>query len=104
MNKMKTLRVFKFIGFGILGTGFVFLVIWGVMALWNCLIPDIFNGPQLTYWQTFGIFILSKILLTGIAPQQGHDRRTKKEWRSRFNDKYGHCCGDKSHEETGGEG
>ncbi|MBN2632853.1 MAG: hypothetical protein JXR66_04815 [Bacteroidales bacterium] len=86
---MKTLKVLKYIGFGILGTGFLFLVIWGVMALWNCLIPDIFNGPELTYWQTFGLFFLSKILLTGIAPQGGHDKRTKKEWRSKFREKFG---------------
>ncbi|MCK7536593.1 MAG: hypothetical protein MZV63_39225 [Marinilabiliales bacterium] len=53
---MKTLKVFKYIGFGILGAGFLFLVMGGVMALWNCLIPDIFNGPVLlTYWQTFGL-------------------------------------------------
>ena len=85
---MKTLKVFKYIGFGILGTGFVFLVIWGVMALWNGLIPDLFNGPVLTYWQTFGLFFLSKILLTGVAPHSGHDHKTKKEWRSKFRDKF----------------
>jgi hypothetical protein len=93
---MKTLRVFKYIGFGILGTGFVFLVIWGVMALWNCLIPDLFNGPVLTYWQTFGLFFLSKILLTGIAPRSGHDRRSKKDWHSRFREK----CNPPSEEAT----
>jgi len=91
---MKTLRVFKFIGFGILGIGFVFLVIWGVMALWNGLIPALFNGPVLTYWQTFGLFFLAKILLTGIAPQGGHDKRTKKEWRSKFDRKFGRCADD----------
>lgn len=91
---MKTLKVFKYIGFGILGAGFLFLVIWGVMALWNCLIPDIFNGPQLTYWQTFGLFFLSKILLTGIAPHSRQDQRSKKEWRSKFESKFGRCRGE----------
>jgi hypothetical protein len=86
---MKTLKVFKYIGFGILGAGFLFLVIWGVMALWNCLIPDIFNGPELTYWQTFGLFFLSKILLTGIAPNARQDHKAKKEWRSKFREKFG---------------
>lgn len=86
---MKTLKVFKYIGFGILGVGFLFLVIWGVMVLWNWLIPDVFNGPVLTYWQTFGLFLLSKILLTGIAPRSGHDHRSRKEWRSKFRDKCG---------------
>jgi hypothetical protein len=91
---MKTLRVFKYIGFGILGIGFIFLVIWGVMALWNGLIPAIFNGPELTYWQTFGLFFLAKILLTGIAPQGGHDKKPRKEWRSKFDRKFGRCADD----------
>ena len=36
---MKALKVFKYIGFGILGIGFVIAVIFGVQALWNWLIP-----------------------------------------------------------------
>jgi hypothetical protein len=85
---MKTLNVLKWIGIGILGTAFVFLVIWGVMALWNWLIPELFHGPVLTYWQTAGLFLLSKILLTGVAPgqQQGH----KKDWKKKYQSKYRH--------------
>ena len=61
---MTTLRVMKFVGFGILGTGAMFFFVWLVMLLWNALIPELFSGPVLTYWQTAGIFLLSKILLT----------------------------------------
>ena len=60
-------KVFKYIGFGILGVGAMFFFVWLVMLLWNALIPELFNGPVLSYWQTAGIFILSKILLTGIG-------------------------------------
>jgi hypothetical protein len=88
MNDMKTLKVFKYIGFGILGIGFVFLVIWGVMALWNWLIPSIFNG------------LLSKILLTGIAPGGGHHGKSyKKDWRRTYHGKYGSWC-EEAKEET----
>jgi hypothetical protein len=90
---MKTLNVLKWIGIGILGIAFCFLVIWGVMALWNWLIPDLFHGPVLTYWQTAGLFLLSKILLTGVAPggqQQGH----KKDWRKKYQSKYKDYCGE----------
>ena len=38
-----------------------------VMWLWNWLVPELFNGPELTYWQTLGLFILSKILFSGIG-------------------------------------
>ncbi|HEX2967527.1 MAG TPA: hypothetical protein VHO46_00365 [Bacteroidales bacterium] len=78
---MRTHRVFKYIGIAILGIAFVFGVIFIVQALWNSLIPGLFNGPQITYWQTAGLFLLSKILLAGIAPgpQNGH----KKSWRKK---------------------
>jgi len=84
---MKTLTVLKYAGFGILGTGFVFGVIFGVQALWNWLVPELFNGPVLSYWQTAGLFLLSKILLTGVAPGC-HDKGHKKDWKKKFGDKY----------------
>jgi hypothetical protein len=94
---MKPLRVLKYVGFGILGIAFVILVIFGVQALWNWLIPDLFNGPVLNYWQTAGLFLLSKILLTGVAP--GGDQHSRKkncskkewdknDWRRKFQDKF----------------
>jgi len=87
---MKTLRILKYVGFGILGVGFVILTIYVVMCLWNSLIPILFHGPVLTFWQTAGLFLLSKILLTGIAP--GSHDHGKKDWRRKYNDKYKHSC------------
>jgi hypothetical protein len=84
---MKALTVLKYVGFGILGFAFVVLVIFGVQALWNWLIPDLFNGPVLNYWQTAGLFLLSKILLTGIAPSGGQEKSHKKEWKRKYDDK-----------------
>jgi hypothetical protein len=83
---MKTLKVLRYIGFGILGLAFVILVIFGVQALWNWLIPDLFNGPVLNYWQTAGLFLLSKILLTGIAPGPQNSRHNK-DWKRRCHEK-----------------
>jgi hypothetical protein len=86
---MKALNVLKYVGFGILGIGFVIGVIFGVQALWNWLIPGLFHGPVLTYWQTAGLFLLSKILLTGIAPGGSHDsHKHKKDWRRKCEEKY----------------
>ena len=83
---MKTLTVLKYVGFGILGFAFVVLVIFGVQALWNWLIPELFNGPVLNFWQTAGLFILSKILLTGVAPGSRHNDH-RKDWKKKFQDK-----------------
>jgi hypothetical protein len=90
---MKTLKVLKYVGFGILGVGFVILAVFGVQALWNWLIPELFNGPVLTFWQTAGLFILSKILLTGVAPGSGHNH--KKEWRKKCDEKFSHSMHDR---------
>ena len=69
-----------------LGFAFLVLVIFGVQALWNWLIPELFNGPVLNFWQTVGLFFLSKILLTGVAPG-GRDKSHNKEWRRKFQNK-----------------
>jgi hypothetical protein len=82
---MKTLNVLKYVGFGILGVGFIIGVIFGVQALWNWLIPELFHGPVLTFWQTVGLFFLSKILLTGVAPG-GHASKDNK-WKKKYQDK-----------------
>jgi hypothetical protein len=87
---MKALKVLKYVGFGILGIGFIILTIFVVMSLWNSLIPLLFHGPVLTFWQTAGLFILSKILLTGVAP--GPHNGGKREWRRRYHDKYRQGC------------
>ncbi|HVN58238.1 MAG TPA: hypothetical protein VMT63_08085 [Bacteroidales bacterium] len=87
---MKALKILKYVGFGILGIGFVFLTMWVTMALWNVLIPSLFHGPVLTFWQTAGLFLLSKILLTGIAPS-GHSHGQRREWKRKYHDKYGSC-------------
>jgi len=83
---MKTLKVLKYVGFGILGVAFLVLVIYGVQTLWNWLIPGLFNGPVLSFWQTVGLFFLSKILLTGVAPGPQHNH--KKDWRNKFRHKF----------------
>jgi hypothetical protein len=90
MNKMKSLRVLKYVGFGILGVGFVFLAIFVTMSLWNWLVPELFHGPVLGFWQTAGLFLLSKILLTGVAPG-GPRHRPSRHWHYKYQDKYRHC-------------
>lgn len=84
---MKTPNAVKYIGFGILGLGFIILAIFVTMSLWNWLIPLLFSGPEMNFWQTAGLFLLSKILLTGIAPGS-HDRKYKKDWKSKYHDKF----------------
>ena len=84
---MKNLRFLKYVGFALLGIGFILLAIFVTMSLWNWIVPEVFRGPQLTFWQTAGLFLLSKILLTGVAPG-GRHRYPHRHWKYRYQDKY----------------
>lgn len=44
-----------------------------VMWLWNCLMPDIFGLPEVTFWQAMGLLVLSKIFFSGF--RGGHHHR-----------------------------
>lgn len=43
-----------------------FLFGWLVMLLWNWLMPLLFGIKVITYWQAFGIVLLSKLLFGSI--------------------------------------
>jgi hypothetical protein len=96
---MKTLKVFKFIGFGLLGLGAIGLFVFITMLLWNGLIPLLFHGPVVTYWQTAGLIILSKIIFSGFGHGGGHHgsrryanrcaddhRQNRVDWWKRFDE------------------
>ena len=53
------------IGGIVLGVVLAFLFGWVVMLLWNWLMPAIFGLPVISYWQGWGIVLLSQILLKG---------------------------------------
>ena len=33
----------------------------GTQMLWNWLVPGLFNGPVITFWQAVGLLVLSKV-------------------------------------------
>jgi len=41
----------------------IFLFAFPVMWLWNALIPQLFQGPVLGFWQTFGLLVLVRLIL-----------------------------------------
>lgn len=71
--------------------GIIFMVILAVlsfgvvtMLLWNWLIPTIFNGPSVTYFQALGLLVLSKILLSsgpGKHERPSHSYSHKLPWK-----------------------
>jgi hypothetical protein len=60
--------------------------------LWNWLVPTLFSGPEINYWQALGLLILSKILFWGLGGKR-HDRCTpgdhaSQQWKHRFSEKF----------------
>ena len=72
----------KGLAFLILAPAFVALVSLVVMLLWNVLIPSLFSGPVLSFWQAAGLLILSRILFGGLRGHGGHGWRNR--WRERW--------------------
>jgi hypothetical protein len=66
---------------------FIFLFGWGTMWLWNWLVPALFNGPVLTFWQTLGLLVLSKILLSGFGGG-GWKGRGSMRWKQHYYNKW----------------
>ena len=54
-----------------------------VMLLWNSLVPELFRGPSLQYWQAFGLLLLSRILFGGLRGRGGWHWR-QRMWRERW--------------------
>ena len=76
-----------------LGKGLLFLAVgltvFGaiVMTLWNALVPELFGGPLLSFWQAMGLLALSHILLRGWVPwRHGHGWRDHR-WKQKFEEK-----------------
>ena len=75
-----------------------------VMILWNALVPALFSGPSLHFWQALGLLILSRILLGRWGGGHGHRMGWRggsgKRWqhmtdqeRAAFRERFGGRCG-----------
>jgi hypothetical protein len=108
--------VAKGAAFIVLVLGLIALLSYVVMSLWNALIPSLFHGPSLTFWQAAGLLVLSKILFGGFRGRGGHgwhghgpwrQKMWRRHWdsmtpeeRERIRAKFKHRCGWQAPEET----
>lgn len=54
---------------------------YAVMLLWNWLIPELFRGNPINFWQALGLMALSKLLIGFGTHSAGH-------FKSKFMHKY----------------
>jgi hypothetical protein len=55
-----------------------------VMLLWNVLVPELFRGPTLGYWQAVGLLLLSRLLFGGLRGRAGWRGHWRHRWRERW--------------------
>jgi len=87
-NKIKDMKR----GSWILKIGVVVLLVFGLVGLgtqllWNWLVPVLFEGPQISFWQAIGLLLLSKILLWPLGKRH-HSYRGgswKPYWKEKWN-------------------
>ena len=71
-----------FLALAIAGIALLSLV---VMSLWNWLVPSLFHGPALQYWQAVGLLLLSRILFGSLRGRGGwHGHWRQRMWRERW--------------------
>ncbi len=74
-------RVIALIAVVALALGFI------IMQLWNGLVPELFGGPVIGYWQAIGLLLLSRILLAGGPGGRGGPWR-RSDARHRFAERW----------------
>jgi len=56
-----------------------------VMLLWNALVPVLFSGPVVTFWQAAGLLILCRLLFGGFRPHHhGRHHWRQHAWHARW--------------------
>jgi len=63
---------------------FLALVGLVVMLLWNSLVPELFHGPLLGYWQALGMLVLSRLLFGGLRGRGWNGHWRQRMWRERW--------------------
>ncbi|MDX2188856.1 MAG: hypothetical protein SFY32_03250 [Bacteroidota bacterium] len=71
------------------GVALIALLGWVIMSLWNWLIPTLFSGPVIGYWQAMGLFVLAKIFFGfgrggGWGGGMGRHQMWKQKMEARF--------------------
>jgi hypothetical protein len=80
---IKIVKIIVCVSIAIIGFGYL------LMHLWNCLVPELFHGPVITFCQALGLLVLSKILFGGFGKMGccGGSWNNKTHWRAKFEEK-----------------
>ena len=74
MIRKKIKKTFGIIGMVIGGIALALLCTFGIMWLWNWLMPMLFGLTTITYWQGLGLAVLGRLLMGGFGGGGGGGR------------------------------
>lgn len=77
---MKKLWIFKMILFFVASIALMSAVL---MWLWNWLVPEIFQGPVISFWHAAGLLVLSRIIFRGFLGKGGR-KYACGDWKNRW--------------------
>lgn len=81
---MRRFWMMKVLAFIVIAPALVAALSLVVMLLWNALIPSLFAGPVVSFWQAAGLLVLSRILFVGFRPHHHHQAWRHRMWRDRW--------------------
>lgn len=58
-----------------------------LMLLWNWLMPVIFKLPNITFWQSWGLVLLTHILFKAGPHNHGGDYSRRDDFRKKFHER-----------------
>jgi hypothetical protein len=87
----RSVRIGKIMVMIVVGFFIMFGIVFGTMKLWNMLVPDLFNGPFINFWQTLGLLALSKIFLWSFGGKChcSHGHQGRGPWKYYWKEKWG---------------
>ena len=101
----RTKRVFAIIGMAIGGViiaaAMAFIFGFVVMWLWNWLMPAIFGLTTITFWQAWGLVVLTHILFKSFPHNHKHPHHDD-HWKNHFKEKFCQEKKDESEPEING--
>ncbi|PSL50173.1 hypothetical protein CLV51_1011517 [Chitinophaga niastensis] len=93
-NEFGKRRGFHIAKFLVMGVVFIIVVGFATMLLWNYLIPELFHGPVITYWQALGLLLLGKLLFGWHNHQRSWGGGGRwgggGDWKARIKEKMAH--------------
>ena len=69
-------------------TAAVLLMGTATLYLWNWLVPALFSGPVISFWQAVGLLLLTRILFRGFFGMRGGHGWNRHHWRRHWEEKW----------------